>query len=202
MQRRRNNELVSHIENNDISEISLREFSDMLLPEVEDFNNVSSESDDSDTDSYSDIEGGDPSKRNPSNKSGALASAVLAPSKSFKMIKKEAWTLKRQSSKLFKKASKIIHKKKSEKYKKYFTLCVIVIFFVFLACRVIYIQQARDLHHFLTSDEVTINPAGTIFSSYDVHFEDIIEKFQCLKNYEVVGRTLSVICIFFCECIC
>ena len=181
MRRRRNNNLVKRMEKADVSEISLQDFSSILLPDVEDLESISSTSDD-DSDAFKSSEEDENIRAN----------------KPIAVLKKQVSVVTKRSTKSFKTVTKIMKKKKTNKWKKYFTLCVILTFLVTFCCRVLYIRGARDLHIYLTSQEV-LQPTGTIFSGYDVHFEDIIEKFRNLNQFEIVGRTLSVVCIFFCK---
>ena len=182
LQRRRNKSLSKKIAKTDMADISLRDFSSILLPDVDAADNMSSDSeedseDDSDEDRTKD-----------------------ANDNSIGVLQKQVSFVAKHSTKSMKTVTKIIIKNKTKKYKKYFSLCVLFIFMATFACRVMYILEARDLHFFLTSSEVsTTTGPGSLFTGYDLHFEDIIEKFQDLQEYEIAGRVLSVLCIFFCK---
>ena len=80
----------------------------------------------------------------------------------------------------------------------YFSIIVLVVFIFAFVSRVTYIFYARNLHRFMISDDLTTPPVNSLSTGYDIAFEDIIERFQFIENLEVVGRTVSVVCIFCC----
>lgn len=199
LQQRRNTSLSRRMEQTNASDITLKDFSSMLLPDVEDFENMSSASEDDDSEQSDDVESKTADDHYEDH--GLAMNVINAPVKSIKVLKKQVSFVKKRSTKSIKNVTKIINKNKTDKRKKYFSLLVIAMFIITLFCRLRYIQGAREMHIFMTSHEVTA-PTGGLFSGYDTHFEDIIDKFKSLQNYEIVGRTLSVVCIFFCKCLC
>lgn len=192
LQNIRNRNLSKKMETTSLNDIPLTDFSKILLPNVEELENMSS---DSDTDSGVSLD-------RTSDDTDESANPIPL---TVKKLKKHATTVTKQSKKTIKKnVKKIIGVQKRtmskmEKFKKYFSLAVAVVFFVSCISRLSYIRYAREMQHFMTSDELTTSPAGSVSTGYDIAFEDIIQRFIVIERFEVVGRTFSIVLIFFCK---
>lgn len=200
LQNKRNEKLSKRMENTDVSEISLSDFGKILLPDIDDLDNMSSDSE-SESESESGICNDEKSEGSDSD-TGRPLSAVFTRTQNLSIaaLKKSTYIVTKHSKKSMKSVKKIIdvNVNKNQKYKIYFSIIVLVVFIFAFVSRMTYVFYARNLHRFMISDDLTTPPVNSLSTGYDIAFEDIIERFQFIENLEVVGRTVSVVCIFCC----